>query len=331
MSSQASGSDNNGRSTHKKPTVVVFAGAGTKGIFGYLGPVYGLQVMDWFENVHTFAGTSIGSIFAFSQCLDIPAKYLMKLAWSLNLSSYLRELSITSFLQKGYGVETSLLRPFILKILHFRFPEREDITFEELFKLSGKYFVCNAVEKNNLATHVIFSVENTPKHSVIEAIEKSCALPLLFKPLKDKKNDKEYIDGGLINNFLVDYFDDKTESILGIRFKKIIPVFKQLENEDISGFENDESFIQILTSMTNPFLSSVQVLKYLIWIFLVQNREMEVLRYKNVKFDQIEIDPLDLTTISVFISNRDKIDIFYNSLSQTVAFLHTKTISKTHI
>ena len=313
-----------------KPTVVVFAGAGTKGIFGYLGPIFTLEVMQWFDQVHTFAGTSIGSLFAFSMGLKIPSKTLMKLAWSLNLSGYLKDLSLTSFLQKGYGLDTAVLRPFLIEILHIKFPDRNDLTFNEFYELTGNHFICNAVEKSNNAKHIVFSTDLTPNQSILDSIEMSCALPLLFKPPKyfEKERGHEYIDGGLINNFLIDIFDDSKERILGIRFKKIIPVFsenstpKDLINQIQLG--SDDSFIQIFASMTNPFSSSIQVLKYLIWIFLVQNREMEHLRYSKVKFDQIEIDPMELTTVSVFISNREKLDIFYHSVSQTIAYLKNK-------
>ena len=327
-----------------KPTVLVLAGAGTKGIYGYLGPIYVLQKTNWLNKVHTFAGTSIGSFFAACICLGFNMKDLITFAWSLNYCKYASKISISKFLQKGFGTDTMIVKEW-LQTLILKKLGKKDITLKELYEYSGKTFICNSIYKpddESTPIHKIYSWKTNPNHYLSDVVQYSCNLPILF--------ESNFVDGGVINNFLIDQFDDKKEKILGIRFKKIFPngmknkinSSKDFENEqsdfnqvdegsetsenDDTGINFDENllFTEILASMNHPGLSTIHLFKNLLWVFMVQNQELENLRYKNITHDVIQLQPLNLTTFSIFVSDKDKISMFYKSIYTTIIYLRNK-------
>lgn len=341
-----------------KPTVLVIAGAGTKGIYGYLGPIYVLQKTNWLSNVHTIAGTSIGSFFAACICLGYNMKDLISFAWSLNYCKYASKISISKFLQKGFGTDTMIVKEWLQSLITKKLGKK-DITLKELYEYSGKIFMCNSIYKPDNESnpiHKIYTFKTNPNLYLSDVVQQSCNLPILF--------ESNFVDGGVINNFLIDQFDDKKEKILGIRFKKIFPNgFKpipirpnhhdnynfnestEMNQKDVkivetnqdqdskneligndSYIEFDENllFTEILASMNHPGLSTIHLFKNLLWVFMVQNQELENLRYKNISYDCIQLQPLNLTTFSIFVSDKDKLAMFYKSLYTTIIFLRNK-------
>ena len=61
---------------------------------------------------------------------------------------------------------------------------------------------------------VYFNHINTPDCQVVDAILMSISIPFLFTPFKYE--NKLYLDGGLTNNYPIDYFKDNIDNTLGI-------------------------------------------------------------------------------------------------------------------
>ena len=88
------------------------------------------------------------------------------------------------------------------------------MTFIEFAKVSGKNLVVCVSNLTKECTE-FFSVDTTPNLSIAQAIRISCSLPIMFAPVK--LNDNLYLDGGLYNNFPIDYFPEhELKDILGI-------------------------------------------------------------------------------------------------------------------
>jgi predicted acylesterase/phospholipase RssA len=82
------------------------------------------------------------------------------------------------------------------------FMDRRDVTFLDFAKLSGKDLVVCA---SNVTTgaHEFMCMARTPQLSVITALRMSMAVPFLFTPVLHE--GCVYLDGGLFNNYPVDY------------------------------------------------------------------------------------------------------------------------------
>ena len=80
----------------------------------------------------------------------------------------------------------------------------DDITFAQLQKITGKNFV---VCVTNLTSRKFeyWGAFNYPNMSVITAVRASMGVPLIFTPVE--WNNDWYVDGGLLNNFPIDFVD----------------------------------------------------------------------------------------------------------------------------
>ena len=122
----------------------------------------------------------------------------------------------------------------------------EDITFKELYEKFPKKLI---ILGSNLTKNCVeyFSVDHTPDMPVYLAIRISTSFPLVFE--KVMYNDNIYIDGGLLMNYPIEYFENQKET-LGI----CTTTLKQ-NSDDISSF--DKYIIKIL------YLLSSQLERYI--------------------------------------------------------------------
>ena len=79
----------------------------------------------------------------------------------------------------------------------------EDITFKELYNKTNQNLIIGVtnVSTNEFET---WNYQNKPNMSVIDAVNISCNIPIIFNPIKIQQH--YFVDGGLINNFPIDIF-----------------------------------------------------------------------------------------------------------------------------
>lgn len=132
-----------------------------------------------------------------------------------------------------------------------------DITFDELFKKTN---IKLEIGITNLTTNKfeLWSFYNKPQFSIIEAITISCNLPFVFEPIKI--NNEYLVDGGVLNNFPINFFTkEEYSTTLGIccnnfknlqfenMFEYISKIFSMItSNKDIIKIENYENQVDII-------------------------------------------------------------------------------------
>merc|ERR1712139_717860 len=89
----------------------------------------------------------------------------------------------------------------------------KNITFKQHFFKTGKKLVITGtcVNENKL---YYFNYINNPNMKIITSILISCCIPVLFTPIKYKK--KLWVDGGILNNYPINYFYKDIENTIGI-------------------------------------------------------------------------------------------------------------------
>lgn len=172
----------------------------------------------------------------------------------------------------------------------------KDPTFNQFYKATGKTFTIATVCAN---THEIeyFDHINKPDMLIRKGIRMSIAIPFIFTPVVDE--GKYYIDGGMINNYPIDYSlrypeTDKNE-ILGIVI---------LTKNEIAKIETFEDYV------VNVIYSS-----------------LESSTMKNIKTFEKETIIISLSkTYSVYlnIDDIDKEDIFNQGYASCTDFLLNK-------
>ena len=162
------------------------------GFFLYLGVLSKLKQEGRLDDLEEISGASAGGLLSFlflatkgdlSKVLDyslgVPVKQIMK----PNLKNFM----------KNYGlVSPSKIRK-ILSDACTKFIGRPDVTFEELYAWYPMKFHVSAYCVDLMKTDY-FSVNSTPKMSVIDAVSATIAIPFLFSTVKI--GEWTYIDGG---------------------------------------------------------------------------------------------------------------------------------------
>jgi len=196
---------------------VIFEGAGT-GAFGHAGALREFERVDALRDVKYFIGSSSGGIVAAALSLGADSEMMINI---------LNETDFNKFLDNSFGFIRDTYRLFTKygwnrgAYIEKWFGEalekicgNSEITFKEAYEQTGNFLVITTA---NLTTGFMLymSHETTPDLPIKRAIRRTTALPLVFKPdapLELFDEDRElkqcYVDGGLLNNYPLDYFDD---------------------------------------------------------------------------------------------------------------------------
>lgn len=167
-------------------------GPGAMGFFLYLGILSKLKQEGRLDDLEEISGASAGGLLAFlflatkgdlpkvlDYALDVPVKQLMK----PNLKNFM----------KSYGLVSPNKIRKVLSEACTKFIGKPDVTFEELYAWHPIKFYVSAYCVDLMKTDY-FSVNSTPKLSVLDAVSATIAIPFLFSTVKI--GEWKYIDGG---------------------------------------------------------------------------------------------------------------------------------------
>ena len=178
-----------------KIDTLIFSGASSKGI-GYVGALYALSTNKFynFDDIKNIIACSSGSIFGFMLLLNFNADMMYKLLKEIDiidLNNFSDDLLVNNGIFNNNGIKL-----FLISCLKNKY-NLNDINFIDLYKKTKIRFIVK-VYNLSLQKQEYFSYKNKPNMSVIDAIQISTCIPILFKPIK--YNNYYYIDGGIINN-----------------------------------------------------------------------------------------------------------------------------------
>ena len=203
---------------------IVMAGGGYLGLY-QLGILSRLLNTGYLHrsNIHSIYGTSIGAFFGAVFCLNedwkVTIEYFVERPW-YKIFTVSPNILFNAVSKKGvYNKDTfdKLLLPLI-KSRNYN----ETMTLGDLYTISNITLYMYTIELNTFTLEEI-SHKTHSDMPLLEALYMTCALPFLFQPLV--KDDKCYVDGGLLNTYplqnCIDRLEDKEQmqEILGIRFK----------------------------------------------------------------------------------------------------------------
>lgn len=200
-------------------TSIVIAGGALK-VVSVIGCIKYLEEKKIISNLRNFVGTSAGSIMCLFMILGYTYSEIIDF-FVHNLSDEkINKLDPDECLEllNQYGLNSGInIELFVTRIIGKKIVDNENITFLDLAKKTGKNLVV-CVANLSKERPEYFSVDTMPNLSIATAIRVSCSIPLLFTPISI--NEDIYLDGGLYNNFPIDYFKNNTlKDILGINIK----------------------------------------------------------------------------------------------------------------
>lgn len=231
---------------------LVIAGGAMKS-FSAVGCIKYLEEQKLQHQIHNFLGTSAGSIICLFLVLGYTSQEIQDFVVSyftkhkdepaFNIEDMLNILD-TFGINKGDYLN-SFAKSMIQKKLGI-----EDITFLDLAKQTGKNLIV-CVANLSKQREEFWNVDTCPNMSVIKAVRASCAIPILFTPIHH--NGDIYVDGGIYNNFPMNYFCKESyvlKDIIGINISSVIP--KDKKNMDFLDYAT-LVFHTIVNKVTNTY------------------------------------------------------------------------------
>lgn len=266
-------------------TNLVFDGGGARGI-AFCGALKILENRNLIKNVKKIAGTSVGAIVASLIAIGYNSSELTEAILNLKSSDIFdnSKYKVANFYylitRFGWYRGDKMLES-IEKMLFTKTGDA-DITFREVYQKYGKELVIVATNlSKKQATY--FNHRDNPHLEIKNAIRMSISVPFYFDPIEYK--NEIYIDGGILDSYPFDYFNDD-ENTLGFKLKFKLLVRKD-KNLPIKNFKN----------------------YFLTFIDTIINR-VEELHLKDHYLDQsVIIDALDVGILEFDLTREKKLEL----------------------
>ena len=235
---------------------IVFSGGGPISI-----SVYGiLQVLHeakfWnMDNIETIYGTSAGGMLAIILCLkfdwDIINTYFVKRPWHEAFPFHISQC-LDVFTKKGF-LDHSYFEIFFKPLLDAKNISLS-VTMLEFFNYTNIELHLYSLELNDYKICDI-SYKTFPDLPLLKAIQMTSSIPVLFMPVC--LEDKCYIDGGILNNYPLNYCiqdHPNVEEIMG--FKN-----DYSEDEENTKINSQSNLFEFVIRLCNQILFNIPIQK----------------------------------------------------------------------
>lgn len=186
---------------------MVFEGGGILGT-AYTGAINELASVIDFSKVNHYAGTSAGAIVAAALACRASPDFIMNEMTNANFSSFVK-ITFTGIavgLPLEYGICTGHTFERWFSRLVNDLTGSSDITLKDVYEKYGTTFTC-AVTNISTGQPEYFNTDTHPTMKLTTAVRASMSIPFIFKPVII--DGQFYIDGGLIDNFMIAKFDPR--------------------------------------------------------------------------------------------------------------------------
>lgn len=192
---------------------LVLSGGGIKGL-SIIGAIKYLEDIRILPDIKIYIGSSAGSIISFLAILGYKADEMYKIfCEDYDEIMHIDYDNILNIFET-YGVNSQEKYRILLQKYLRNMTGLDDITFKQLFRITSREIIITGSNLTEKRTD-FFTKDLNPDMSVIEAILISSCIPIIFYPMK--YNNCFYVDGGLFNNFPINYIDPcEADQTIGI-------------------------------------------------------------------------------------------------------------------
>ena len=158
------------------------------------------------KKIKKYVSTSVGSIVSFLLIIGYKTEKIIEFINTFDFKNINENFDLDNLIN-NYGLSSASKLIIVIQSFLFNKTNNKNITFAELKKKFNKSLgiIGTNLTKNR---EEYFSPETTPDMSVILAIRISISIPIIFIPVK--YNNNIYVDGGIYNNFPINYCNKKT-------------------------------------------------------------------------------------------------------------------------
>lgn len=180
-----------------EPQCIVISGGGIKGC-GMLGAIKYLDELYDIRGVHSYVGTSVGSILGYLLCIGYQPLEIIHDVFQLELLQQLRSMvNAPEALFSQYGLlEFEPILEFLELLTLSKYGRL--FTMETLRSELQRDFACMTYNFTKMRTELLHW-STTPDLPCLKAIQMSSSIPYVFTQCIHQ--DQVYIDGGIVDNF----------------------------------------------------------------------------------------------------------------------------------
>lgn len=177
-------------------TTLIISGGSVK-CFGMLGAIQYIHEQIGIQNIHSFYGTSVGSILGYMFCIgQTPLEFIHSVISTKILEKIQSEFSLELLLTHQGMVNFDPIQEELELITLSKYGEL--FTLKTLYDKLGKELCCitfnYSLNKMEILHHT-----TTPDLPCLTAIQMSSSIPFVFNRMT--YNSSIYIDGGIVDNF----------------------------------------------------------------------------------------------------------------------------------
>ena len=282
--------------------VCILGGGAVRGI-AYIGAIKALSELG--INCRSFAGSSVGAIFASLFALDCSVEEIKNIFYDFNFFMF-KDLNFgfgTEFAFSKGDVFEEWIREQIEKTFYkskYVKGENPQVTFKNLPK---DLYICTTDLKKN--AQFVFSKENTPDFEVAKAVRISACFPGLMKPVEYE--EKLLVDGDLAQSIPV---WKSVEKLLDYD-ARILEFRLEGAKENV----NLKSFVDYLNSVYSAFTN-----------FCADGIAQTYNEKDN--FDYILIDTKNVLLLDFNLSKEEKDRISQNGYDSTIKYFKETLVNK---
>lgn len=189
---------------------LVLSGGGIWGV-AYAGVAHVLEEEGIYGQIQRTAGVSAGAIFATLMSVGYSADDITEIVETTDFSSFEDKPSVLRVFTK-YGLFKGDAFLEWMRNMIEQSPAGDgnpDLTFAELTEATNRELYVFATDLNT-QTYKELSVQTVPDYKIAEAVRASMSLPLIFTGWRfpdAKGHPNVYCDGGMMNNYPINFFD----------------------------------------------------------------------------------------------------------------------------
>lgn len=213
-------------SQNDKKKIIVISGGGLKGFSG-LGSLKCLIDNDITNNIDTLAGSSVGAVICFLYNIGYGPKDIYDVLEQIDFTKLIKYIEPENLLlDPCFGISSP--EPIIYSIYKFMKNKNinNKITFLELYEMTKINLIITGTCLNDI-TIKYFSHSTTPDMQILKALRISISIPFIFRPYQF--DGKLWVDGGVMNNFPIDLFNDRLDDVIGIYMDDVYDNINEIE------------------------------------------------------------------------------------------------------
>lgn len=192
---------------------LVLSGGGLRG-YSYLGLIKSIEENPKSYHIKKIAASSVGSFFAIliAMCVSYNEIYQRAADKDIHDLQHIKLDNILKF-QERFGIDDGhMFIDFLAYFVGTKLGNTE-ITMKEVYDKTGVELYISGTCLNTKDV-IYFSHHNYPNMPLLLAVRISISIPFYFIPIYYE--NKLFVDGGVVDNFPIQLFEDEMEDTLGI-------------------------------------------------------------------------------------------------------------------